>query len=260
MTNQPIPGAAGGSDPLARLVGGDEAPGESIEQRMVVAMTGVGERIVKRPDIIRAMNAAAQLKPGRVIASEVEAVEMADLAAQVIDGERVLEAQVKDALRIPKRMEEAVRGVVKGPKEFLQRARETANRARVAWQVTLRARAAKQAADLRQEALEAARIAAEAAAVTGEDAPPPAEIAPIEVPRTVAGGTGKMGTMVSIFALEIVELEAVPRDWLVLVSASAKAGFVEAERAGLVKKPEPGEVVVYKGVRFEARESAVNRR
>jgi hypothetical protein len=231
-----------------------------LERRLGIAMHAIGCRIVERPEIVRAMAAADQLRPGYVIASETQAVEIADLVAQVIDGEKALAEQIGDALRIPKRMEEALKGAVDVTKRGLLDARQVGNGARVAWQATLRRQAAALEEKRRQEAQEAAQRAAEQAAETGEDAPPPAEVAPVEVPRTVAGVTGKMGTMVTFAAVEIVEWADCPKGWLVLVPATALAGFRAAAMAGEVKKPEPGESVVYKGVRFEARESAVNRR
>lgn len=232
----------------------------NIEHSLVVAMRGVARHITERPDILRAYHAAEQLKDGYVIASEEQAVEVADLVALVIDGEKVLTEQVRLALRIPRQMEDAVKGAIASTKDRLAQGRQVGNAARVAWQATVRRRAAEAEAKARHEAQEEARRAAQDAALTGEDAPPVAEIAPVEVPRTVSGGTGKMGTQVRIEPVSIVDIEQVPDDWLTLVPANARIWFATMVRNGKLKRPEPGESVVHFGVRFEARESAVNRR
>jgi len=130
----------------------------------------------------------------------------------------------------------------------------------VAWQATLRRQATLEAEKRRQEAQEAARKAAERAAETGEDAPPPAEVPEIEVPRTVSGGTGRMGTQVRLEVGEIMTLADCPREWLTLVTTAARSAFLAASAAGMVQKPEPGESVVWKGVRFSSVELVVNRR
>lgn len=240
---------------------------EVLEADYTAPMRELALRIPNLPEIQRALVAAEQLKPGYVIADETQAAEAADLVAAVINGERALFEEVQKALRIPKAIEAVVRGATAPAKDRLGVARQVGNAARVMFQATLRRRAAEAAEKARQAAQEAARRAAEEAAVTGEDAPPPAEIAPIEVPRTVAGGTGKMGTMVTIVPVEIVDYELVPEHWLELVPARARADFAAAASRNdprvdleVPKKPLPGESTIWQGVRFEARESAVNRR
>lgn len=232
----------------------------TMEVALTAAMRGIAVRITERPEIVRALTAAEQLQPGYVIADDTQAAEIADLVAQVIDGEKSLKAQTDLALRIPKQMEAAVRGAVVTVKELLSNARETGNAARVAYQTTLRRRAAEAEEKARLEAQEAARRAAEQAAETGGDIPPEAEVAPIEVSRTVSGGVGRMGLQVRIEPIEVVDFAVVPYEWLALIPVMARTAFSGALKAGAVKKPEPGESIVWKGVRFEARESAVNRR
>jgi len=239
----------------------DTAAGKyELQNELTVAMQGVGHRIVGRPEIVRALAATEFLQEGYVITTPEQAVEIADLAAQVIDGERALAEQVRDALRIPKQMEVALKGAVEATKARLEKARQTANGARVAWQAELRRQAVQVEEKLRQEAQEAARKAAERAAETGDDAPPPVEIAPVEVPRTVSGGTGKMGTQIRLEVVEVVDQAAVPAQWMYLDKSVARARFLAAVAEREVAKPAPGESIVWKGVRFSSVELAVNRR
>jgi hypothetical protein len=237
------------------------AAGEyGLQTELAVAMRGVGRRICVRPEIVRALAAAEQLKDGYVITTPEQAVEIADLAAQVIDGEKLLAEQVRDALRIPKQMEVALKGAVEATRARLEKARQTANGARVAWQAELRRQAARLEEKRRQEAQEAARRAAEQAAETGDDAPPPVEVATVEVPRTVSGGTGKMGTQIRLEVVEVVDQAAVPAQWMYLDKSVARARFLAAVAEREIAKPVPGESVVWKGVRFSSVEMAVNRR
>lgn len=237
---------------LARTI---QAQPVELEQRLSGAMREIGREITKRPDIARAVVAADVLKDGYVIGSETQASEVADLVAQIIDGEKVLADRTKAATWIPRQMESALKEAVEPVRALLAKARDTGNRARVAWQQAVRAQAARDEEKARLAAQESARRAAEKAAETGEDAPPVAEVAPVEVPRTVAGGTGKMGTQVRIEVSEVVNWAEVPHRWLTLNTAAARAEFIHS-----VKKPAPGESVVYCGVTFTSVESAVNRR
>lgn len=238
----------------------DALASDELEVRVATAMRHIGERAVREPLILRALAAADQLAPGYVIANEAQAGALADLVSQVIDGEKELAVAVKDALRIPKRMELALRGAVEDTRARLLKARQTGNEARVAYQATLRRQAAEAEEKARQAAQEAARRAAAQAAETGDDVPPPAEVAPVEIPKTVAGGTGKMGIQVRIEVEGVFDLQQAPREWLLLDHAAARAGFIAAEKAGWVKRPPPGESIIWNGVRFTAVETAVNRR
>lgn len=224
------------------------------------AMRALGKRITEQPEITRALAAAESLKEGLVIHDDAEAAQVVDLTRTVLDGAKYLDDAVRGALRIPRQMEEAVKGAVQPTRDLLARAKETAGSARVAYQNTLRRRAAEAEEKARQAAQEAAQRAAEEAVLTGEDVPPPVQVAPVEVPRTVAGGTGKMGTQVRIEPVAVVDRELVPMDWWTFAPAMARAAFNAAVQRGEVKKPEPGSSTVWWGVRFEARETAVNRR
>jgi hypothetical protein len=157
-------------------------------------------------------------------------------------------------------MEEAVKDAVGQVKTRLATAKLVGNDARVAWQSELRRRAAKLEAEQQAAARAAAEQAAAEAAAVGEDAPPVAEVAAVEVPRTVAGGTGKSGTQVRVEPIEIVNDAECPAEWKQLIPAIARAVFASDVLTGKVKKPAPGESVIWRGVRFEAREFAVNRR
>lgn len=237
----------------------DQSPKE-LEHNLVVAMRSIAHRIADRPEVTLARAAAEQLKPGLVISSEAEAAAVADLVRQVIDGEDYLTAQRRQAEHIPQQMVKAIRAVISEPESVLADAKRVGNDARVQWQQTVRRRAAEEERRLQEEANARAREAAAVAEAMGEDVPPPLEVGSLEVPRTVAGGIGKMGTQIRVAAVRIEEWVVVPRQWLQLVPEAARAEFHAAERAGEVKRPEPGESIVWKGVRFEARESAVNRR
>ena len=243
---------------LAKIFQGQQS---ELEKSLAVAMTGVGRQIVKRPEILRGMAAADQLKAGYVVADESQAAELADLVAQVIDAERALTADVTEAARIPKCMNDALRFAVESVKNRLAGAKSVGNSARVEYQNTLRRRAAEETERLRQEAEQAAREAAAAAEAIGEDGPPPAEIAPPEVPRTFSGGTGRMGVSSRIVVDQIaVDMAKVPKEWLRLDPAIARAAFLAACAERKTSKPKPGEETIYLGVRFRTVEGAVNRR
>jgi hypothetical protein len=231
-----------------------------LERSLSEAMRRVGGEIVRREEIVRSLAAAEMLNEGYVIVGDAQAAEVADLVAQVIDGEKVLSAAVRDAGRIPKAMEAALKASVESVKTLLAKARQVGNEARVNYQAALRAQAIREEEKRRQEAREAAEAAATEAALTGEDAPPEMEVGKVEVARTVAGGIGKMGTQVRIQAEEIEDWAQVPREWLRLEPSIARAAFLAACMEKKAQKPEPGETVVFKGVRFTAIESAVNRR
>lgn len=232
-----------------------------MEHRLATAMRGIGQRIAQRPDIVRGLDVATRLQSGLVIGDDTQAVEVADLVVQIIDAEKALEAGTHEALRIPNQMQAALRGLVNPVRDRLAAAKKIANDAQVTWKNTLRRRAAEEEARRRKEAEDAAREAARLAAERGdEDIPPPAEMAPVEVPRTVTAGTARVGTQVRVEPVEIISFAECPVEWLALLPAMARAAFSGAEKAGWVKRPAPGESIVYKGVRFEARETAVNRR
>lgn len=235
---------------------GAEGP---ITEALSIAMTTLGETTLKRAEIGRALVAAEQLKRGLVIADDAEAAQVADLVAQVIDAERLLREHARAALEIPKAMERAFKRTVAGVEGTLAFAKDVGNKARVEYQNTLRRRAAEEEARRRQEAEEAAMEAA-ALAEEGEDVPPPLEIAPVEVPRTVAGGMGKMGIQVRIEPGPVADWAKVPVEWLTLIPLAARVAFMAAVQRGEVQKPEPGESVTYRGVVFTAKEYAVNRR
>lgn len=229
------------------------------EHRLVAAVRSVARRIVEKPEIVRALAAAESIAPGIVVTEEVQAVEMADAARLIILGEKAIDTEARAILRIPAAMTAAVKASVADEVGRLGAAKLNANNARVAWQGEVRRRAAAAEAAAREQVRKATEEAAAEAAVMGEDAPPPAEVAQIVVPRTVAGGIGKAGTMVRIKAAEIVDFDACPNEWLTLIPAIAVAVFNSDVMQGKVKKPAPGESVVWRGVRFEAVESAVNR-
>jgi hypothetical protein len=227
-----------------------------LEHRLATTMRDVALRITQRDDILRALNAAEQLKQGLVIADDTQASAIADLVVQVIDGQKTLEKETRDALRIPKQMEVAVRTTVKGTADLLHHARQAANDAQVAYKGRLRREAADREAKARQEAQEAAQRAAEEAAVTGEDAPPALEVAPVEVPRVIQGGTAKVGTQIRIEVDRVEAWLSVPQEWLRLDAVVARGEFLASGMA----KPEPGKSVIWRGVRFRSVESVVVRR
>lgn len=227
-----------------------------MEHRLSTAMRSIGSRIVQKPEIVRALTAAESIPAGVVVTNHEQAAELADLVAQVIDGEKTLKLEAGLALRIPRQMEEALKQAIAEEARRLATARLVGNEARVAFQAAERRRAAKQEAERQAAAAEAAK---QASVQAGEEIPV-AEVAPIVVPRTVSGGVGKQGTMVRVEPGEIVMLADVPPEWLTLIPAIARAVFLSDEVQGKVKRAAPGESVVYKGVRFTSVESAVNRR
>jgi hypothetical protein len=237
----------------------EQSPKE-LEHNLVVAMRAVAHRTTERVEVVRALAAAEQLKAGLVVSTEAEAARVADLVRQVLDGESFLTEQRREAEHIPQQMVKAIRAVIAEPEAVLAAAKKVGNDARVQYQQLVRQRAAAEEKRLREEAEARAREAAEAAEAAGEDIPPPVDVGSLEVPRTVAGGAGKTGTQIRVVPVKVEDWSKVPHGWLTLNEPLARAAFLAADRAGEVKKPEPGETVVWCGVRFEARESAVNRR
>lgn len=231
----------------------------AIEQRLVKAMAGVADRICTRPSVQLALNAAERIRPGMVLAGEAAAAELADLMVGINDASKEIERARTDALRIPRAMEQAVNDALKPTLRLLMGARQNASDARVRYQNELRRLAAEAEKKAREAAQEEAKRAAEALAA-GEDVPPEAEVAPIEVPRTVSGGTGKMGVMSRITVEGVDDIAKVPHEWLEVCRPVALAAFRSACQAKTVKRPPPGESVVYRGVTFKAVESAVLRR
>lgn len=234
-----------------------------LEHRLSITMRGVGRQIAARPDLTRALVASDQLAEGLIIHDEAGAAAVADLVATVIEAEKIITEQVKLAIRIPQQMEAALKETVQPVRDRLAKARQAGNEARVAYQGELRRQAARAAEKARQEAAESAKRAAQQAAERGDDdVPPEAEVAAPEVPRVVSGGTGKMGTQIRMEPVELVDHKVCPKEWLQLVAAPARAMFLAAcaQKGSELRKPEPGESVVWRGVRFRAVESAVNRR
>ncbi len=230
-----------------------------LEQRLVVVMRQIAERDLQRPEVMRALNAAERLKPGRVITGDEAAAEVADLVACVIEGEKALAEAVKEALRIPNAMDLAVRQATLPTRDLLIHARQNGNEARLRYQQALRDAAVRAETKARQEAQEAAQRAAAAAVEVGDDVPPPLEVAPVVVPRTVAGGTGAMGTQVRVEVGKIVDWDAVPREWLLIDKLAARSAFLH-QRPKVNRKLAPGQTVVWQGVEFTGKEGVVNRR
>lgn len=233
-----------------------EARPADMEHRLSTAMRSIGSRIVQKPEIVRALTAAESIPAGIVVTNHEQAVELADLVAQVIDGEKTLKLEAGLALRIPRQMEEALKQAIAEETRRLATARLVGNEARVAFQAAERRRAAKE--EIERHAA-AAAAAQRATAEAGEEVPV-AEVAPIVVPRTVSGGVGKAGTQVRVKAVEVVDWAQVPNEWLCLVPAVALAVFQSDAMMGKVKRPGAGESVIHRGVRFYGEESATNRR
>lgn len=226
-----------------------------IGQRLARAAAAVARRIVQKPEVIRALAAVDLVPPGIVITGETDAVALADAARTIIIGEKAIASDMAAILRIPKAMEAAVRAAVGDELQRLTAAKARANGAREAYQVQLRRDAARDEAKARERA----QKAVDAAAARGEEVGPPVEVAPVVVPRTVAGGIGKTGMSVRVEPAEIVDVLKVPAEWLTLNTAMARSAFLYDEKAGRVRRADPGEAVVWKGVRFASKESAVNR-
>lgn len=237
------------------LVQSIETRPADLEHRLSVAMRGVGERIVQKPEIVRALTACDLIPAGIVITDEAQAAAIADALLEVIDGQKSLTTAAGLAARIPRQMEAALKESVIGTVNALAAAKQRGNDARLAWQVEVRRRAAQE----ERERMAAAAKAAEQAKAADPDTPV-AEVAPVVVPRVVTGGLAKSGTQVRIDPKEIVDISQVPAEWLQINAAVARAVFLSDEMTKQVKRAAPGESVVWKGVRFESVEYAVNRR
>ena len=225
---------------------------DALQKRLVDAMRTVGERIVQKPEIVRALAATDLIPPGVVITNEAQAAEIADAMLTVIDGQKALRGAVDVAARIPKQMEAGLKAGVEMARDTLDAARVRGGEARVQWQREVRRQAAVAEA--------AAKAAAVVQASKAEDPDTPvAEVAPVPVARVVSGGTAKSGTQIRVEPREIVTVADVPAEWLLLATAVARAVFLSDERTGKVKRAAPGESIVYRGVRFESVESDVNR-
>lgn len=229
------------------------------QDRLVAAVRAVARRSAESPKVKAALAAAEAIPLGIVLSTEDAAADAADSVRTIIDGEKALRADLAKILSIPKAMEDAARAALGVELSALAAAKQRGNDARVAYQQDVRRRAAEAEAAAKREADAAAEAAAIAAIETGEDVPPPAEIAPVAVARTVIAGKAKSGTQVRIEATEIVDDKACPVTWKVVVRAIAEGFFRTAEEQGRVQRAKPGESVVWCGVRFKSVEKAVNR-
>lgn len=237
------------------LVESIEQTPEAVEHRLVTALRAVGARMVDNADVKRGLVAAESLKPGMVHGDEESVASAASSVVIVIAAEKRVEAALKAALQIPRQMESALREAVRPTLDMLKRAKAAEGDARVAWQreVNRRAREAEERA--RREAEAAAKEAEE----SGEEPGPPAEVARVEAPRVVRAGNVTSLTQVRATPMEIVDIGKCPPAWLQLNAQLARTEFNAAALRKLVKKPELGESVVYCGVRFEGKGSAVRR-
>lgn len=223
-------------------------------QRLNDVMRQCGETAVDAADVKRGLVAADALPAGLVVSDDTMAMEVVGLVAQVIAAEKVVAANTGAILRVPREMESAVREVVRPVLDRLAAAKKAGNDARTAWQAELRRRADALA---RQE--QQAAAAAHAAAVKrGEDVPPAETAAPV-APKIVKSGASASYMQVRVNPVRIVDQFNVPAEWITLNEAAARADFTAAVKAKLAEKPEPGKRTIYKGVEFEAVESAVNR-
>lgn len=236
-----------------------EAQPREIERRLSDAVASVARKILDKPEVRSAMAAAATIPVGIVITEDATAVAVVDAIRTIIDGEKTLEKDLYDVLKVPRAMEAAAMGALRGQRSHLVEAKRRGNDARVAWQAEQRRRAAADLERQQREARERAEQARAEAALTGEDVPPPAEVATPQVDRTIRSGRAQSGTQVRVEAKEIVNDAECPLEWKAVVRAIAEGFFRTAELAGQVKRAPPGESVVWKGVRFESVERAVNR-
>ena len=242
------------------LVEAIESQPRALSDKLAVAMRSIATTILCDPEVVRALAAAESLPTGLVIADESAASALVSSMKTVIDGQKRLDSEMRRALEIPAHMANAAKLVVEPTKNKLDSAKTAGGIARVAWQQEVRRRALAEEARLRVEADRAAReAAAQAAAVGSDDIPPPAEVAPVSAPRIITGGAARSLTQVRITPREILDDKECPLLWKALIPSIARNAFDLACRMGDVKRPEPGESVVWKGVRFEAVESAVNR-
>lgn len=232
----------------------------SVEHRLAVAMGTVAERIRTKPEVVAALAAAEAIIPGVLVQNDAEAAALFDAVKQVIAGEKVLKLEEGLLLRIPKAMETAVRNRTNEWRTKLDTAKNYGNDAQLAYKREQERRARTAQERLEREAREAQAAAASEAAMLGEDAPPPAEIAVQEPPKKIAvGGLGASHTQVRINPVEIVDPAQAPVECLAIIPAVARAMFASAVLSGGAQKPAPGESVVWRGMRFEAVESVVNR-
>ena len=223
-------------------------------QKLEAGMRHAGEVLVAAADVGRGLVAADALPTGLVVSDDTMAMEVVGLVAQVIAAENVIAAGTRSVMIIPKTMEGCFREAVRPTLERLAAAKKAGNDARIAWQTELRRRAAAEALKAQQEAA----AAHAAAAKRGEDVPPAETAAPV-APRIVKSGASASYMQVRVNPVRIVDQFNVPAEWITLNEGAARADFTAAVKAKLAKKPEPGERTIYKGVEFEAVESAVNR-
>lgn len=230
-----------------------------IERRLSEAVASVARKILDKPEVLAALAAAGTIPSGIVIAEEAAAVAVVDAIRTIIDGEKALEKDLHAVLKVPRAMEAAALQALRDHRVRLADAKARGNDARIAWQQECRRRSEADHARRVAEARKLAEKTAAEAALTGEDAPPVAEIATPEIPRTIKGGRAQSGTQVRVEAKEIVNDAECPPEWKVIVRAIAEGFFRNAELMGQVKRALPGESVVWRGVRFQSVERAVNR-
>ena len=247
------------SDDVALMATAVETSPAEVQHTLVSALRQVARNVAKRPEIQRGLVAAEMLKPGLVHHDEASAAAAADAVLQVIAAEKYLKSQLDLVLSIPKQMIESVRLEVAQEVAALDSAKKVANGARVAWQMEQQRLAAAAEAKAKREEAEAQTRAAEQAALTGEDAPPPAEIAPIVAPTMVRGGAGASLTQVRATPMEIVDDAACPPELKLINAPAARSAWKLGELTKKVPKLKGGESFVYKGIRFEGVMTAVNK-
>jgi hypothetical protein len=235
-----------------------EAPKE-LQQALVVAMRSAAKPFTERAEVLRGLVAAESIPTGLVIAGETEALALVDQLHEIVAAQKQLGADVTALLAIPRAMEKAIREEVRIASDRLEGARVRGGEARVAWQQELRRRAAAEEQRQRAQARKVEEEAIADAIAAGDDVPPPAEIASPLVARQIAAGLGVSGTMVRVDAKEIVDDAECPAEWKGLLRGNAEGAFRYAEKQGKIKRPAPGESIVWQGVRFESVERAVNR-
>lgn len=239
----------------------------TVQDRMVAATKGLlAERLKGSADFHAAL-VAADSATGIVIADEAGAILNAETALTIARGLRAGDTAKAAVLGTIKAIEKAVNALYAPQRERLQAGLSATNRAKVSWDMQLKAaheaaeREAKLAAE--KQRLEAAAQAEEAA----EEFVPLDDPTPAPPPRTIVTTAAGAQTTSWILKCEPVAWDKIPEPWLLLNEAAAKERFRDDVRYGdqpdapqvVDKRRGDNQGVVVSGVRYWREPSVANR-
>lgn len=218
---------------------------------MTTAMADTEQALALLQDAaVQQARAAASTLDGIVIQSEDEAALVGDNLKAAKDGVKRLK-ELEAEMLAPLKRQIADRQAALAPiYDELARATSGGNNALLAWDNEKKRRAREERERQEKAAAEAARIAAEEEAITGEPAPPPMDVVPVETPRITRGGASTTFVQRRI-AVALEDPKQCERAWLDLTPA-ARAAAIAAEARGALVIPDDAtekNPVIWRGLR-----------